>query len=62
MKRRLTIYLSDELLFKIKLLALQRGVSVSQLVESILNEYIEHTKKPHRPRNSNSSAPSGGFY
>ncbi|QID32285.1 DUF6364 family protein [Pampinifervens florentissimum] len=47
MKRRLTVYLSDELLFKIKLLALQRGVSVSQLVERILNE---HTKEIHLPK------------
>ncbi len=46
-RKRLTIYLSGDILFKIKLLALQRGVSVSQLVESILNE---HTKEIHLPK------------
>ncbi|MEM0326849.1 MAG: DUF6364 family protein [Desulfurococcaceae archaeon] len=43
MKRRLTVYLSDELLFKIKLLALQRGVSVSKLVESLLIKEVQQS-------------------
>lgn len=49
-KKRLTVYLPESLLFKAKLLALERGVSVSNLVESILNE---HTKEVQLPQTKN---------
>jgi len=48
-KKRLTVYLPEDILFKIKLLALERGVSVSNLVESILNE----TKEVQLPQTKN---------
>ncbi|MEM0326899.1 MAG: DUF6364 family protein [Desulfurococcaceae archaeon] len=42
-RKRLTIYLSGDILFKIKLLALERGVSVSKLVESLLTKEIQQS-------------------
>ncbi|MEM0504065.1 MAG: CopG family transcriptional regulator [Archaeoglobaceae archaeon] len=49
MKKRLTVYLPEDTLFKVKLLALQRGASVSQLLESILNEHTKEVQLP--PKN-----------
>lgn len=37
-KKRLVVYVEEDLLLKVKLLALQRGVSVSKLVEDVLQE------------------------
>jgi len=48
-KKKLTIYLPQETLFKTKLLALERGVSVSQLVEDILNRHTKEVQLP--PKN-----------
>lgn len=44
--KRLTVYLSADLLFKIKFLALERGVKVSKLVEEILSEYTKEVQLP----------------
>lgn len=49
MKKRLTIYLPESILFKVKFLALQKGVSVSQLMESVLSEYTKEVQLP--PKN-----------
>lgn len=43
-KKRLTVYLPESLLFKAKLLALERGVSVSKLLEDLLSRYIESSQ------------------
>lgn len=49
-RKRLTVYLPEDTLFRIKLLALQQGVSVSQLVEDILSEHTKEVQPP-RPKN-----------
>lgn len=44
-KKRLTVYLQEDVLFKIKLLALQKGMSVSKLVENILIKEVSHANR-----------------
>lgn len=44
MKKKFTTTIDDELIKKAKIKAIEEGISVAELLEKLLNEYLESTK------------------
>lgn len=44
MKKKFTTTIDDELIKKAKIKAIEEGVSVADLIEKLLKEYLESTK------------------
>ena len=44
MKKKFTTTIDDELIKKAKIKAVEEGVSVAELIEKLLKEYLEPTK------------------
>lgn len=45
MKKKFTTTIDDELIKKAKIKAIEEGVSVAELIEKLLKEYLESTKQ-----------------
>lgn len=44
MKRKFTTTIDDELIKKAKIKAIEEGISVAELIERLLSNYLESTK------------------
>lgn len=44
MKKKFTTTIDDELIKKAKIKAIEEGISVAELLEKLLNEYLESAK------------------
>lgn len=44
MKKKFTTTIDDELIKKAKIKAIEEGISVAELLEKLLKEYLESTK------------------
>ncbi|MCR1933537.1 type II toxin-antitoxin system HicB family antitoxin [Clostridium tepidum] len=44
MKKKFTTTIDDELIKKAKIKAIEEGISVAELIEKLLNKYLESTK------------------
>ena len=44
MKKKFTTTIDDELIKKVKIKAIKEGVSVAELIEKLLKEYLESTE------------------
>lgn len=44
MKKKFTTTIDDELIKKAKIKAIEEGISVAELIEKLLNKYLESTQ------------------